>query len=171
MRIYNNKDELLKKLDERGNVDNSKTLSIVKEIISNIKEQGDSALILYTNKFDSPLVTLDNIKVSEEEIKNGYDAISDELKETFKIARQRIYDFHMHQKEETWTYENNGEVLGQKVTPLENVGVYVPGGKAAYPSTVFMDVVPAQVAGVKNIIMTTPCNKEGKVSDVVLGAA
>ena len=77
MRIYNNKDELLKKLDERGNVDNSKTLSIVKEIISNIKEQGDSALILYTNKFDSPLVTLDNIKVSEEEIKNGYDAISD----------------------------------------------------------------------------------------------
>ena len=171
MRIYNNKDELLKKLDERGNVDNSKTLSIVKEIISNIKEQGDSALILYTNKFDSPLVTLDNIKVSEEEIKNGYDAISDELKETFKIARQRIYDFHMHQKEETWTYENNGEVLGQKVTPLENVGVYVPGGKAAYPSTVFMDVVPAQVAGVKNIIMTTPCNKEGKVSDVVLAAA
>ena len=171
MRIYNNKDELLKKLDERGNVDNSKTLSIVKEIISNIKEQGDSALILYTNKFDSPLITLDNIKVSEEEIKNGYDAISDELKETFKIARQRIYDFHMHQKEETWTYENNGEVLGQKVTPLENVGVYVPGGKAAYPSTVFMDVVPAQVAGVKNIIMTTPCNKEGKVSDVVLAAA
>ena len=171
MRIYNNKDELLKKLDERGYVDNSKTLSIVKEIISNIKEQGDSALILYTNKFDSPLVTLDNIKVSEEEIKNGYDAISDELKETFKIARQRIYDFHMHQKEETWTYENNGEVLGQKVTPLENVGVYVPGGKAAYPSTVFMDVVPAQVAGVKNIIMTTPCNKEGKVSDVVLAAA
>lgn len=171
MKIYNNKDELLKKLDERGNVDNSKTLSIVKEIISNIKEQGDSALILYTNKFDSPLITLDNIKVSEEEIKNGYDAISDELKETFKIARQRIYDFHMHQKEETWTYENNGEVLGQKVTPLENVGVYVPGGKAAYPSTVFMDVVPAQVAGVKNIIMTTPCNKEGKVSDVVLAAA
>lgn len=171
MKIYENKNELLQKLDERGNVDNSKTLNIVKEIISNIKDRGDSALIEYTNKFDSPLVTLDNIKVSEEEIKNGYDAISDELKETFKIAKQRIYDFHMHQKEETWTYENNGEVLGQKVTPLENVGVYVPGGKAAYPSTVFMDVVPAQVAGVKNIIMTTPCNKEGKVSDVVLAAA
>ena len=171
MKIYENKNELLQKLDERGNVDNSKTLNIVKEIISNIKDRGDSALIEYTNKFDSPLVTLDNIKVSDEEIKNGYDAISDELKETFKIAKQRIYDFHMHQKEETWTYENNGEVLGQKVTPLENVGVYVPGGKAAYPSTVFMDVVPAQVAGVKNIIMTTPCNKEGKVSDVVLAAA
>ncbi len=171
MKIYENKNELLQKLDERGNVDNSKTLNIVKEIISNINDRGDSALIEYTNKFDSPLVTLDNIKVSEEEIKNGYNAISDELKETFKIAKQRIYDFHMHQKEETWTYENNGEVLGQKVTPLENVGVYVPGGKAAYPSTVFMDVVPAQVAGVKNIIMTTPCNKEGKISDVVLAAA
>lgn len=171
MNIYENKNELLKKLDERGNVDNSKTLSIVKEIISNIKERGDSALIEYTNKFDSPLINLDNIKVSEKEIEDGFNAISDELKETFKIAKQRIYDFHMHQKEETWTYENGGETLGQKVTPLENVGVYVPGGKAAYPSTVFMDVVPAQVAGVENIIMCTPSNKEGKVSDVVLAAA
>ena len=171
MKIYEDKNELLKKLDERGNVDNSKTLNIVKEIISNIKERGDSALIEYTNKFDSPLINLDNIKVSEKEIEEGFNAISDELKETFKIAKQRIYDFHMHQKEETWTYENAGETLGQKVTPLENVGVYVPGGKAAYPSTVFMDVVPAQVAGVENIIMCTPCNKEGKVSDVVLAAA
>ena len=171
MKIYEDKNELLKKLDERGNVDNSKTLNIVKEIISNIKERGDSALIEYTNKFDSPLINLDNIKVSEKEIEDGFNAISDELKETFKIAKQRIYDFHMHQKEETWTYENGGETLGQKVTPLENVGVYVPGGKAAYPSTVFMDVVPAQVAGVENIIMCTPCNKEGKVSDVVLAAA
>ena len=171
MKIYEDKNELLKKLDERGNVDNSKTLSIVKEIISNIKERGDSALIEYTNKFDSPLINLDNIKVSEKEIENSYNAISDELKETFKIAKQRIYNFHMHQKEETWTYENAGETLGQKVTPLENVGVYVPGGKAAYPSTVFMDVVPAQVAGVENIIMCTPSNKEGKVSDVVLAAA
>ena len=171
MKIYEDKNELLKKLDERGNVDNSNTLSIVKEIISNIKEQGDSALIEYTNKFDSPLINLDNIKVSEKEIEDGFNAISDELKETFKIAKQRIYDFHMHQKEGTWTYENGGETLGQKVTPLENVGVYVPGGKAAYPSTVFMDVVPAQVAGVENIIMCTPSNKEGKVSDVVLAAA
>ena len=171
MKIYENKAELLQKLDERGNVDNSKTLNIVKEIIFNIKERGDSALIEYTNNFDSPLITLDNIKVSEKEIEDAYNAISDELKETFKTAKQRIHNFHIHQKEETWTYENNGEVLGQKVTPLENVGVYVPGGKAAYPSTVFMDVVPAQVAGVKNIIMTTPCNKEGKVSNVVLAAA
>ena len=171
MKIYENKSELLQKLDERGNVDNSKTLNIVKEIIFNIKERGDSALIEYTNNFDSPLITLDNIKVSEKEIEDAYNAISDELKETFKTAKQRIHNFHIHQKEETWTYENNGEVLGQKVTPLENVGVYVPGGKAAYPSTVFMDVVPAQVAGVKNIIMTTPCNKEGKVSNVVLAAA
>ena len=171
MKIYNNKDELLKKLDERGNVDDSKVLLIVKDIINNIKNRGDEALLEYTNKFDSPLVTLDNFKVSEEEIKNGYNAISDELKETFKLAKERIYDFHMHQKEDGFTYENNGEILGQKLSPLENVGVYVPGGKAAYPSTVFMDVIPAQVAGVKNIIMTTPCNKEGKVSNEVLAAA
>ena len=145
MKIYNNKNELLQKLDERGNVDNSKTLNIVKEIISNIKERGDEALIEYTNKFDSPLVTLSNIKVSEKEIEDGYNAISDELKETFKIAKQRIHDFHMHQKEETWTYENNGEILGQKVTPLENVGVYVPGGKAAYV------LAAAYILGIKDI--------------------
>lgn len=171
MKIYTNKEELLKKLDERGNVDDSKALAIVKDIIRNIKERGDEALIEYTNKFDSAVVNFSNFKVSDEEIKNAFNSISDELKETFKIAKERIYNFHLHQKEEGFTYENDGEMLGQKVTPLENVGVYVPGGKAAYPSTVFMDVIPAQVAGVKNIIMTTPCNKEGKVSNEVLAAA
>ena len=171
MKIYDNKEELLKKLDERSNTDNTKVLNIVKDIIANIKERGDEALIEYTNKFDCPSINIDNIKVTEQEILDGYNAISDELKETFNIAKQRIYDFHMHQKEKTWTYENNGEVLGQKITPLENVGVYVPGGKAAYPSTVFMDVIPAQVAGVKNIIMTTPCDKTGKINNEVLAAA
>ena len=171
MKIYTDKEELLKKLDERGNVDDSKALAIVKDIIRNIKERGDEALIEYTNKFDSAVVNLSNFKVSDEEIKNAFNSISDELKETFKIAKERIYNFHLHQKEDGFTYENDGEILGQKVTPLENVGVYVPGGKAAYPSTVFMDVIPAQVAGVKNIIMTTPCNKEGKVSNEVLAAA
>ena len=171
MKIYDNKNELLKKLDERSNVDNSKTLAIVKDIIANIKDCGDEALIEYTNKFDSPLINVDNIKVTEQEIEAGYNAISDELKETFNIAKERIYAYHEHQKEETWTYENNGEVLGQKITPLENVGVYVPGGKAAYSSTVFMDVIPAKVAGVKNIIMTTPCDKEGKINNEVLAAA
>ena len=171
MKLYNNKEELLKKLDERSNTDNSKVLAVVKEIIANIKEKGDDALIEYTNKFDSPSINIDNIKVTEQEIKDGYNAISDELKETFKIAKERIYAFHQHQKEDGFTYENDGEVLGQKITPLENVGVYVPGGKAAYPSTVFMDVIPAQVAGVKNIIMTTPCDKSGKIKDEVLAAA
>ena len=171
MKIYTDKEELLKKLDERGNVDDSKALAIVKDIIKNIKERGDEALIEYTNKFDSAVVNLSNFKVSDEEIKNAFNSTSDELKETFKIAKERIYNFHIHQKEEGFTYKNDGEMLGQKVTPLENVGVYVPGGKAAYPSTVFMDVIPAQVAGVKNIIMTTPCNKEGKVSNEVLAAA
>lgn len=171
MKIYESKDELLKKLDERSNVDNSEVLATVKNIIKDISEKGDEALISYTNRFDSPLITLNNIKVNEKEIEEAYNTISDELKETFKIAKQRIYDFHLHQKENGWTYENNGEILGQKITPLENVGVYVPGGKAAYPSTVFMDVIPAQVAGVKNIIMTTPCNKEGRVCNEVLAAA
>ena len=171
MRIYNNKEELLKKLDERGNSDNTKFLVIVKDIIANIKNNGDKALIEYTNKFDSPLININNIKVTEQEIIDGYNAISDELKETYKIARDRIRKFHEHQKESTWMYEDNGEILGQKITPLEYVGLYVPGGKAAYPSTAFMDAIPAQVAGVKNIIMCTPCNKEGKVTNEVLAVA
>lgn len=171
MRIFENKEELLKKLDERGSNDNSKYLAIVKDIISNIKTNGDDALIDYTNKFDSPNITKENIKVTEQEIIDGYNSISDDLKETYKIAMDRIKRFHEHQKETTWTYEDNGEILGQKITPLEYVGLYVPGGKAAYPSTVFMDAIPAMVAGVKNIIMTTPCNKEGKVSSEVLAVA
>lgn len=171
MRIYNNKEELLKKLDERGNSDNSKFLEIVKDIIKNIRLRGDEALIEYTNKFDCPLINKTNIKVTEEEILEGYNNLSDDLKETYKIAKERITRFHEHQKESTWTYEDNGEVLGQKITPLENVGLYVPGGKAAYPSTMFMDAIPAMVAGVKNIICCTPCNKEGKVTNEVLAAA
>ena len=171
MRIFENKEGLLKKLDERGSNDNSKYLAIVKDIISNIKTNGDDALIEYTNKFDSPNITKENIKVTEQEIIDGYNSISDDLKETYKIAMDRIKRFHEHQKETTWTYEDNGEILGQKITPLEYVGLYVPGGKAAYPSTVFMDAIPAMVAGVKNIIMTTPCNKEGKVSSEVLAVA
>lgn len=171
MRIFENKEELLKKLDERGSNDNSKYLAIVKDIINNIKANGDDALIEYTNKFDSPLINKNNIKVTEEEILAGYNAISDELKETYKIAMTRIIKFHEHQKESTWTYEENGEILGQKITPLEYVGLYVPGGKAAYPSTAFMDAIPAMVAGVKNIIMCTPCNKEGKVTNEVLAVA
>ena len=171
MRIFENKEELLKKLDERGSNDNSKYLAIVKDIINNIKTNGDDALIEYTNKFDSPLINKNNIKVTEEEILAGYNAISDELKETYKIAMTRIIKFHEHQKESTWTYEENGEILGQKITPLEYVGLYVPGGKAAYPSTAFMDAIPAMVAGVKNIIMCTPCNKEGKITNEVLAVA
>ena len=171
MRIFENKEELLKKLDERGSNDNSKYLAIVKDIINNIKTNGDDALIEYTNKFDSPNITKENIKVTEQEIIDGYNSISDDLKETYKIAMDRIKRFHEHQKEATWTYEDNGEILGQKITPLENVGLYVPGGKAAYPSTMFMDAIPAIVAGVKNIICCTPCNKEGKVTNEVLAAA
>lgn len=171
MKIYNSKNKLLNKLNSRINSDNEEILKTVKQIIENVKTNGDKALIEYTNKFDSPNVNIGNLKISEEEIKNAYDSISDELKQTFEIAKERIYNFHIHQKEEGFTYENDGEILGQKITPLENVGVYVPGGKAAYPSTVFMDVIPAQVAGVKNIIMTTPCNKEGKVSNEVLASA
>ena len=171
MRIYESKEELLKKLDERGSNDNSKYLAIVKDIINNIKLKGDDALIEYTNKFDCPLINKDNIKVTEEEILEGYNNLSSELKETYRIAKERIMKFHEHQKESTWMYEDNGEILGQKITPLENVGLYVPGGKAAYPSTMFMDAIPAIVAGVKNIICCTPCNKEGKVTNEVLAAA
>lgn len=171
MKIFEDKEKLLRKLGERGNSDNEKYIRVVKEIINDVKIRKDDALIEYTNKFDSPIINKSNIKVSDEEILNAYKFLDDELKETYRVAKERIFKFHEHQKEKTWMYENNGEILGQKVTPIENIGVYVPGGKAAYPSTVFMNVIPAIVAGVKKIIMTTPCDNNGNISSEVLAAA
>jgi histidinol dehydrogenase len=147
-------------------------VSVVNEIIEAIKIRGDDALLEYTNRFDlMQASSIEQLIVSEEQIAKSLSMISNEQRQALEVAADRIQAYHEHQKQDSWSYtEDNGTVLGQKITALETVGVYVPGGKAAYPSTVLMDVIPAKVAGVENIIMTTP-TPGGEPNHIVLAAA
>ena len=142
----------------------------VLEIIGTVREQGDEALFAYTAKFDQ--LNLDQLRVSEEEMIEARVAVSEDFMRAIKKAHQNIKAFHEEQKEKSWFITGEqGSVLGQKVTPLDSVGIYVPGGKASYPSTVLMNAIPAKIAGVKNIAITTPAQKDGKVNPHVLVAA
>lgn len=144
----------------------------VTEILDNIKAHGDKAVFAYEEKFDKCVLTKETLKVSDTEIKEAYAQVDPALVETIRRSEARIRAFHEHERQESWFMtEPNGMVLGQRVTPLNRVGVYVPGGKAAYPSTVLMNVVPAHVAGVPHIIMCTPPGKDGKVTPTTLVAA
>lgn len=144
----------------------------VGEILAQVKDKGDQALFEFTKKFDKFDLDKKSIKVTDEEIKEAYDEVGNDLLEVIGKSKENIRSFHQRQLQNSWfTSQDNGVMLGQKVTPLENVGVYVPGGKAAYPSSVLMNIMPAKVAGVDKIIMTTPCNNEGKVNPAVLVAA
>ena len=146
--------------------------AIVRAIIEDIKARGDKAVFEYTKKFDRADISEDNFQVSKEEIRAAYKEVPPELLDVVRKALVNIRDFHEKQKQNSWiTTTEKGTILGQKVTPMQRVGVYVPGGKAAYPSSVLMNIVPAKVAGVDEVIMTTPCNAEGKVNPVVLVAA
>ena len=144
----------------------------VKEILTNVAENGDEAVFCYTEKFDGAVLTKDTVRVTAEEEEEAYKAVSPELVAVIRKSLENIRSYHEKQKRQSWfSTEESGIMLGQKVTALQRVGVYVPGGKAAYPSTVLMNVVPAKVAGVDEIIMCTPCNKEGKVNPNTLVAA
>lgn len=144
----------------------------VSEIIDEVKKKKDEAVFAYTKKFDKADLNASTILVSEEEIKEAYDQVPASLVEIIQKALVNIKDYHVKQKQYSWfDSKPNGTILGQKVTPLSVVGVYVPGGKAAYPSSVLMNVVPAVVAGVEKIIMTTPPDKDGKVTPATLVAA
>ena len=144
----------------------------VKEIVEDIHQNGDRALFSYTKKFDKADINASNIQVTEEEIKDAYKKIDPELICVIKKAIVNIKSYHELQKRNSWiTTKEDGIILGQQISPIEYAGVYVPGGKAAYPSTVLMNVLPAKVAGVENIIMCTPCNQEGKVYPLTLVAA
>ena len=146
--------------------------SRVNDIIQNVREKRDEAVFEYTLKFDGATIDQDNIRVTEEEIKEAYEQIDPKLLDVIRKALVNIRDYHTKQKQYSWfDSDESGIILGQKVTPLKTVGVYVPGGKAVYPSSVLMNVIPAQVAGVSNIIMTTPCGKDGKVYPSTLVAA
>lgn len=144
----------------------------VSEIIENVRANKDAAVFEYTKKFDGADICAENILVTEEEIKEAYEKVNPKLLDVIRKALVNIRDYHAKQRQYSWfDSEENGIILGQKVTPLANVGVYVPGGKAVYPSSVLMNVLPAKVAGVKNIIMTTPPGADGKVYPSTLVAA
>ena len=145
----------------------------VNAILANVKENGDKALFQYTKDFDKADISASNIKVTEEEIKEAYDRLENpELVQVIRRSLKNIKEYHEKQKQYSWfDSKPDGSILGQKVTPLSRVGVYVPGGKAAYPSSVLMNVIPAKVAGVEQIVMVTPPGKDGKVNPNTLVAA
>ena len=144
----------------------------VAEILAKVKSEGDEALFAYTKQFDKVEINKDTIRVTEEEIKEAYDTIDPALLDVIRKALVNIRTYHEKQIQNSWfTSTTNGTMLGQKVTPLNRVGVYVPGGKAVYPSSVLMNIVPAKVAGVPHIVMTTPPGKDGKVCASTLVAA
>ncbi|NLL73773.1 MAG: histidinol dehydrogenase [Clostridiales bacterium] len=144
----------------------------VAEIINDVRSDGDRALFSYTKKFDNVDINTDNIQVTEEEINEAYNMVDKDVIEAIRKAKKSIESFHLKEVQNSWfDGSNEGIIVGQRVTPIEKVGVYVPGGKAAYPSTVLMDVIPAKVAGVSRIVMTTPPDKEGKIYPGTLVAA
>ena len=144
----------------------------VASIVNDVRNNGDAALFSYTKKFDGVDITADTIKVGQEEIDEAYASVDPELLDVIRKALKNIRAFHEKQKRNSWfDAKEDGTILGQKITPLKRVGVYVPGGKAVYPSSVLMNIVPAKVAGVDEIIMTTPPGKDGKISASTLVAA
>ena len=144
----------------------------VQEILAHVKEEKDQAVFAYTKKFDHADITAANIKVTEEEIEEAYKEVDPKLVEIICKALLNIHTYHEKQRQYSWfDSKPDGTILGQKVTPLHRVGVYVPGGKAVYPSSVLMNIVPAKVAGVDEIVMVTPPGKDGKVTPNTLVAA
>lgn len=165
-KIKEQMDDLLK----RSESDQSAIEETVKEIINNIKEKGDKALLEYTKKFDG--VELGNIRVTEEEVEEARKAVGEEFLAILEEVAANIREYHECEMEDTWLKEfRPGVRLGQKITPIGRVGIYVPGGKAGYPSTVLMDSIPAVVAEVESIAMVTPPSKDGSVDPYILASA
>ena len=145
--------------------------AVVSVILADVRENGDKAVFNYTKKFDGADISAENFIVTEEEEKEAYEKVDPALIDVIRKAISRIRTFHEKERQKSWFMTEEGMVLGQKVTPLSRVGVYVPGGKAAYPSSVLMNVIPTQVAGVPDIVMCTPPGKDGKVTPTTLVAA
>lgn len=144
----------------------------VKAIVEEVRARGDEALFEYTERFDGAVITADTIHVTPEEIREAYEEVDPVLLDVIRKALVNIRSYHEKQKKYSWfDSTENGTILGQKITPLGTVGVYVPGGKAVYPSSVLMNVVPAKVAGVGRIVMTTPPGKDGRIPASTLVAA
>lgn len=164
--------EKIQKVLSRSQLEHGNVQEIVDGILADIRARGDKAIFEYTEKFDKVKIDESNFKVTEEEIEYAYSQVDKHLIDVIKKSAARIRAFHEKQKINSWLEPSeNGEMLGQLIRPLEKVGVYVPGGKAAYPSSVLMNVIPAHVAGVKHIYMTTPAQKDGSVYPTTIVAA
>ena len=164
--------DILGNLLKRSPSSYGKYEEIVAGILDRVKKEGDAALFAYTEEFDHTKIDAGNIKVTQEEIEEAYAAVGEELLAVIRRSLANIRSYHEKQRQNSWfTSSPEGTMLGQKVTPLYRVGVYVPGGKAVYPSSVLMNIVPAKVAGVPNIVMVTPPGKDGKISPNTLVAA
>ena len=165
----NTKKNLLEDLLKRSPNSYGKYEESVREILDAVKDRGDEALFEYTKKFDGAEISASNILVTEEEIREAYDKVDPGLIDVIRKALVNIRSYHEKQMQYSWFDSRpDGTILGQKVTALAKVGVYVPGGKAAYPSSVLMNIMPAKVAGVDEIIMVTPPGKDGKVTPTTL---
>jgi histidinol dehydrogenase len=164
--------ESLWELKARGQADAAKAQEVVDRIVSEVRAEGDIALLRYTKKFDSELLEAGSLRATEAEIEEAVKEAGPELLAILKRAFDRILAFHEKQKEKSWIdIKESGAIMGQIVRPLESVGIYVPGGTAAYPSTALMNMAPARVAGVKRIVMVTPASKDGKARPAALAAA
>ena len=170
MQVYksNEIDRLMQLLADRAENISPEIMNTVAEVIANVRKNGDKALLEYTEKFDK--VKLDSLFVSEEEQEALIAKVPDELKAAIDEAAENIYEFHIKQLQNSWMMNNGGKIMGQLVRPLEKVGLYVPGGTAAYPSSVLMNAIPAKVAGVKTIKIVTPPKREGINPAVVYAA-
>ena len=176
MRIVNLTEEtrknILKDLLKRSPSNFGSYADTVEKIVNDVRDRGDEALFGYTKQFDKADINAGNVLVTKEEIEYAYTQVDEKLIEVIRKAKENSRTYHEKQRQYSWfDSDPKGIMLGQKVTALESVGVYVPGGKAVYPSSVLMNIMPAKVAGVKNIIMTTPCNSEGEVYATTLVAA
>ncbi len=172
---------MLKTLDLRGksegltenlprpSISQNLPIDVVQDIISQVKDKGDAALVDYTKRFDG--VSLDHLEVDQQELKQAFESLPQDLRQALVAARESIRDFHEHQKNDPKTYMRDGVVVREILKPVKRAGCYVPGGRASYPSTVLMTAIPALVAGVKEVIVCVPPDKDGKVSPVTLGAA
>ncbi len=168
----NTKKNILSDLLKRDPNNYGEYAATVQEIVDTVKEKRDEALFAYTKKFDGAELTAETIRVTDEEIAEAEALVGPELLSVMKRAMKNIRDYHQMQVRHSWfDSKPDGTILGQKITALESVGVYVPGGKAAYPSSVLMNIIPAEVAGVERIVMVTPPGRDGKVNPATLTAA
>ncbi len=166
------KQNLLENLLKRSTNDYGDYEKIVADIIEDVKTRKEEAVFAYSLKFDKCTTTKENFQVTRSEIDAAYEELDEHFIQVMKDSAANIRSYHEKQKKNSWfDAKEDGTILGQKITPMQNVGVYVPGGKAAYPSTTLMNIIPAKVAGVSNIIMTTPAGADGKINPATLAAA